>query len=105
MTMEQVPKFSKELHQEYVKGNVDSAAITTLQKLKAKLELKSNLFANQEQVELAHYRELYPEAWEQVENLEAFQDLDPKEQEKVMFEFFNNGKPRPENPIIHHLDK
>lgn len=97
-------KFSKELHREYVKGNVDTAAINTLQKLKQKLELKNNLFAGPDAAEFERYKELYPEAWEQLQNLEAFQRLDPAEQAKVSFEFFNNGQQRPENPIIHHLD-
>lgn len=98
-------KFSKGLHKEYVKGNVDTAAISTLQKLKEKTKLKDSLFATVDNAELERYKELYPEAWAQVENIEAFQNLDPKEQAKVMFEFFNNGQQRPENPIMHHLDK
>lgn len=104
MTMEQAPNFSKQLHHEYMAGKVDNHAITTLQKLKEKLKLKGDLFEDRHKAELEQYREWFPDAWAQVENLEAYQALTPQEQAKVMFEFFNNGKQRPENPIIRHLD-
>ena len=95
--------FSQELHRKYEKGEIDRGAVHTLQRLKDKLELKHHLFREQEEQDLERYKQLYPDAWEQVENLDAFQELTPLQQKKVMFEILNNGMKRPEKPVIHHL--
>ncbi len=95
--------FSQELHRQYEKGEINRHAVSTLQRLKEKLELKHHLFRAQEEQELERYKQLYPEAWEQVENLEAFQNLTPLQQKEVMYEILNNGMKRPKNPVIHHL--
>lgn len=97
-------KFLKGLHQEYTKGSVDTAAVKTLQKLKEKNKTKDSVIETVDSTELKRYKELYPEAWAQVENIEAFQNLDPKEQDKVMLDFLSSGKSLPETPVIHHSD-
>lgn len=97
--------FSQDLHKKYEKGEADRGAINTLMNLRAKLALKGDLFKEQETRELEQYKQLYPDVWEQVENLDAFQELTPLQQKKVMFEILNNGMKRPDekNAIIHHL--
>lgn len=105
MTMENpgVKPFSQELHRKYEKGEIDRGAVSTLQHLKEKLELKHHLFREQEEQALERYKQQYPDAWAQVENLEAFQNLTPLQQKEVMYEILNNGMKRPKNPVIHHL--
>lgn len=103
---QQNPKpFSPELHKKFLDKEQHINAMATLENLRKKLELKGGLFTEQEEREFEFMKEMEPEAWEMIENADAFKALTPEEQKQVLFRIYNNGAERPKNPKMHHLDR
>lgn len=101
-------QFSPELHGRYLKGEIETLALSVLQKLRDKQKLKDGLFSDQDTAEdqktLEKINLLAPETVEVQNNLDAFYALSPEEREAEVFKIFNNGQERPKDPIVHTID-
>lgn len=98
-----VKEFSLELHRKEMEGDYDAVALSTLRKLKEKVAMRENLFAEQDKIKFERLVEMYPNEYGLIENKDAFDNLSQEQQREILFEQINK-RPRPANPVLHELE-